>query len=258
MIGWKILTKSVGQIYYNFKSAVKISGAISLLGFALTATLFYFLTGDFITQLSTIEPTGRGNLKEGYWSALALTGFIHIFGATWIAVSWHRFLLLGEINPSFLPALKGRHILSYIWRTFIIFLLIVLAMIIPVIIIAALSYAGFLPRGFIATGVPILSGIIAYVVLLRLSLVLPAVALDKPFSSSVSWKATKPVFGGIVFVSVVIIAISKLLDFITVFSANSIIAGHIWSFLSGWVMLMFSVSILTTLYGHLIEGRSLD
>ena len=31
----------------------------------------------------------------------------------------------------------------------------------------------------------------------------------------------------------------------------------LWQFVTGWLVMMVSVSILTTLYGHYIEGRPL-
>jgi len=91
---------------------------------------------------------------------------------------------------------------------------------------------------------------------LRWSLVLPGTAVGKPTGVGESWRQTAPLSGTIVGTSVLLMAINLLVGFVALpFGASPI--GTLLSLAGNWFTLMVGLSVLTTLYGHIVEGRTL-
>ena len=95
------------------------------------------------------------------------------------------------------------------------------------------------------------------VLFLRIGPILPANAIGRPLRVGEAWKRTKPSRALILR----LIAVICLAD-VSLFSLNWILErigpGTIpISFAVGWLTSMFYLTLLATLYGHLIEGRPL-
>ena len=108
----------------------------------------------------------------------------------------------------------------------------------------------------------IVVGLLVYVpmivIVYRLSVVLPAAALEESLGIGGAWERTKGTTG-----TIIVLAIVSALGFIVIglpvlfiFNPGSVPA-IIWSFFTDWVAIMVGVSILTTLYGHYVEERPL-
>ena len=95
-------------------------------------------------------------------------------------------------------------------------------------------------------------------VAVRIGLILPAAALGEKMRIAESWQATKPVSTDIL-VPIVIIAIS-----ITVLSGaveaifGSTLVGLVLVAGVYWIQILLNLSLMTTVYGMQIEGRSLS
>jgi hypothetical protein len=96
-------------------------------------------------------------------------------------------------------------------------------------------------------------------VALRISLILPAAALSARMSIPDSWEATRTVAASLWGVALILAGLNLVLYLIAglllpgQFGASFVIRTMFFA-LEGLIF----ISILTTLYGHLVEGRSLD
>ncbi len=261
MLGWEIFKKSITQIFYNFADAIKLTGLLWLALQGSAIILAYFMIGKF--SLNQYDYDGTGDIPENfgaYFLAIAIILILYSIVAPWIAVLWHRFMLLNEQSNSNIPSWKGGLIWKYLLKsikvTLILFLIIV-------------------PLGLIAGVIAGMSGSLAFFELygtfffiliatyffLRIGLVLPAVALGGNMTIKESWKKTKTVNGGIFIASILLTIFSSIMQFYAFFPNANILQNQfimpILDFFTGWIGLMLGISILTTLYGHLVDGREL-
>lgn len=240
-MGWKILTHSIGLLFRNWRDAIRISSPlIVLLGLAVA------LYGkSFFTDTQVITP-GEGALS----SALAVCGL-------WVAVAWHRYVLTEEDSGGWIPAFHGLRILSYLWRAVIIGA--VLGLVVAIIVVVA---------GLIVAGLPVLAPLMMVVMFVitvgifwafyRFSPVLPAAALGKPMKMKDGWAATQPYSLSILATMffALLLAVAAALAAASL-SFVPIVGVIVMAFLN-WVYAIVGISILTTIYGISVDGRTLD
>lgn len=105
---------------------------------------------------------------------------------TLFAVSWHRLILLGPQQAMSAPILRwGNRETTYLWRSIVLLIGILLAMAIPfsfALAIAQRSAAGHLVMALVSLA--------ALFIMLRFSLVLPAGAVDARYGFAQSWADT--------------------------------------------------------------------
>lgn len=192
---------------------------------------------------------------------------IGVIGWMAFAIIWHRYALLeGDarhhlMRPtasifgqyfkaalvvgviSFFAALPGGFIVGFVLA-----------------ILANMSFGTvFLPiTTIVAAAMALAFGAFIGWVVLRFSLILPAAATEQKLSYSDSWQATKTVSLDILWTAILV----SILNFV----AESIATGLavvLPGFAIGFVILQVAIqsliyiSVLSTLYGHLIQGRSL-
>ena len=73
-----------------------------------------------------------------------------------------------------------------------------------------------------------------------------------------AWAATKGQWGTFIVLGIIVAVASFVSEQITSLLAGNDILVVIWSIVYGWVSGKVGISVLTTLYGHYIEGRSLQ
>lgn len=172
---------------------------------------------------------------------------------SWAAVGWHRFVLLGENPGRLLANINKTYVMSYIWAGFRVFGGI-LVMLIPLMILA-LSFN--LSGNTVAIVViPNIVMFILVVLVLRISLVLPAVAVGRRMSLRQSWTATKGYFSVLIGVSLTIILLDFLANLFSGYVGDASLV-FVLNLLFGWLQFAFGLSILTTLYGVCVDKRTL-
>jgi len=261
----QIVRHAILMVLNNWQNALKASLGPIAIGVALALGLALLLQVDLSLILSRepiftdtggpvaqqLPPNAGGLALFGVLAAL-----ISLFILAWVAVAWHRFILLEEY-PDTLPQLSGKPVLPYIGKS--VWLAVVLIVVfIPIALLASLAL------GPVALASPFLGGLIAAIVLglvfgyfwLRWALVLPSAAVSEGMTLSQSWAATKPLSGTIWTVSVLVIVLNFVLGLIALPFGQSFIA-LIVDMVINWFTLMVGLSVLTTLYGHLVEGRPL-
>ncbi|MFK7876794.1 MAG: hypothetical protein AB8B71_13605, partial [Paracoccaceae bacterium] len=187
--------------------------------------------------------------------APALLGVL-IFGVGFsvMAVLWHRHVLLDDRTVASRP--QAYVITGYIGRLILLSLMSIL-LFVPVLLVnqgAAMLHLWVLP--LVAQ-----VGVIAVrVIMLRFSLILPAISIGTRLSMAQSWQATAPMTVPILWVTVILSLANSILGWLIAFALN---AAPL--FLMGGVNLglalvstLVGVSVMTTLYGVLIEERGLN
>lgn len=253
MLGYRIFVHAVRMVFGNFKELLRIALVPLLIAAVLFgATLFMGLPWEMMEQgEQDIAPEEIGSFM------LVLIASLLIFSVTffWIAVSWHRFILLEEVPDGWVPVFRKDRIAAYFWRF---------------VLIALLGMALFLPASFILLGflqaVPLIGyvllaagSVVLLVVITRLSITLPAAALGKPIGFGDAWQRTKG-SGMTISVMLVVSSVFQLLVQLVVFLFSFIpVVGFIVAlFLGSFVTPMINLSILTTLYGYFVEKRALN
>gem|GEM_PF-2693784 len=176
----------------------------------------------------------------------------------WIIVGWHRFILLGEIPRGYLPNWHGARNMSY----FVKALLIALLMVLPILLYATLMGLLFGPEG-LHSSEPALSVLFTFIfsvaisyVSLRLSMVLPAVAIGNNMAFKESWRITESASLSMLNVSLVLSALYLIPMFLEQCFSGHLIPA-VMAIIINSVVTFFSISILTTYYGMLVEAREL-
>lgn len=255
-MSWQIFVHSVRQVFGNMEGALRVSAVLTIVQIIITLTLGRAMLMD-PTALQTQMVDGRFS-----WPSYMTTMIILLLLGLWIAVGWHRYVLTSE-QPAFVPRLHLDRVMGYFGKSILIGLLVLpVALVFGMIVGFAL---GPLFQGQIMAQ-PVIAGqiftLLVYVpvgtVAMRLSAALPGVALEPGVSVFAGWRATAGHTGTILGVVVISVVGWLLLTLpaLTLFAPFSLPA-MIWQFGTQWVQVMVGVSILTTLYGHYVEGRPL-
>lgn len=255
MQGWNIFTHSVRMIFGNLNAAFRVSLVLYLV--KVCAGIYF--TSKF--GRAVMAPQSAGELPsfpEGFWPATTVLTVISLVTGLWIAVSWHRYVLLEENSGTALPPFAGNRIWDYFWTSVLLGIVVGFAAIIPAVI------ASIIISGLVGAGNPILAQLLmiiligtpAMYVFYRLCLVLPAAALGQPKKLKESWADTKPASDAIWQLVVVGIVASVLIEIPSYLNSDpSSVVNMIYTYVLGWVAMMVGISVLTTLYGIYVEGR---
>ena len=179
-----------------------------------------------------------------------------VYVTLWTVVAWHRFVLLEEAPTGWLPRLSKKHMASYFVAGLKIFLVSFLIGI-PVGFVLGFfgQLLGSLNGRLVQFGLMFIVAVLAY----RWVAILPAAAIGQPIGMKNAYEATKGATGAIILVlaisfglgfaaELVVTAVSKVLPIIGV--ALDLVAASIIG--------LINVSVLTTFYGHYVEGRPID
>lgn len=248
MKSWSIFAHSFGMVLRNLKQAMQIGLVPVMSAFlGVFAALSYFGVSFSVLQ----DEQALGLLMSNTWMVfIALWVFVMIM-MLWIVTSWHRFVLLEEYPQGWVPPFRFDRILSYIGHAILLGILMMIAMIPAAIVMLGLSSAS-----------PIFGGIFAVVLvfaavagLYRLFPMLPAAAIGKPLKIKEAWEATTGETWTIVGLIFIGFLFQLALNIVAALFGMVPVIGPIFVYVVLLVMSLVNVSILTTLYGHYIEGR---
>jgi len=253
MKGWSIFAHSVGMVTRNLSEALKIAVVPVLIGFAAIVALAS-MTGLSFGSMS--DPAAMDKMmRDGGMGALfipiILFAVVLIIVELWIFVSWHRFILLEEYPTGWIPEFHFDRIMAYLGRG-----LLIGAIMVAMWILVGLAAAVLGPLGaVIAVAAVFFSVVLVY----RLVAMLPAAAIGKSLTVSQAWEATKGSTGTIIVLVIVIVVAQFLLQVVTGLSMMIFAPlGILFQVFVTLVMSLVNVSILTTFYGHYVEGREID
>lgn len=253
MKGLEILLHSIRQVTANLDGALKVSA----LPYAIQVVAGLLLArgaGDMAMGM----PSGRMGFGIGIGGLLAL--IVTLVTSLWIAVAWHRYILLSEKPAGYVPPFNKDRILAYFLRALVYGLALILAGLILGMIMGAIL-TPLAARGNIVLFM-ILMGVLVYmpivILAFRLTAALPASALGTETDVMAGWRATEGATADIAVLAALMVGLSLLFGLIDnlVFS-NVWLLSFLWGVVVGWLLMMVGISILTTLYGHYVEKRPL-
>lgn len=255
MFGIDIFVHAVKMVLNNLPSALRISGALMAVQFLV---IFGLGAGVVLTGADLENPAAAAAYPFGR----ALIGMVvMVVTGLWIAVAWHRFILLEESPTGPVPAFNGAAIGSYIVAG-IIFALILIVVAIPVSMLAGLLLAPTLVAGGGEPG--LLAGLVLIALVYlpvawvgyRISPILPSAAMGKRMPLKEAWYATGTSGAAFVVLTLVSVFAGYLLNAPAAVLPG--VLGQVWAFLANWITVLVGASILTTIYGHYVEGRQLN
>ncbi|WP_170334270.1 hypothetical protein [Ruegeria arenilitoris] len=254
MLGWQIFVHSVRMVFGNLKQVLQITFGPALIGTVLVVLLF-MVSGIPLEALESdangLPPgTSTGGVLLFVFGLFAVI-FITMF---WIAVSWHRFILLEEYPTGIFPTFRFDRILAYFGRALLLGLMIGLAWI-P----GGMLFGGLLQSS--PVGAVVL--VAAYMIFLsvcfyRLAIILPAAAIGKPIKLGAAWTGTAGAGWSILVLLIVALLFQVLVQLIfTVLAVIPVLGILLTVFFGILVLPMINVSLFTTMYGVFIEKREL-
>lgn len=255
VLGWQIFIHALHMVFGNFREALRIVVGPSLLALVLVA-LFLVLAGSIADEV--------GDNADGMVRQVTTTGdvletifFVVLnFSVTiWIAVAWHRFILFEEYPSGFFPAFFPDRALAYLVTGFLLGLvlagILLLGVFLPLQILA-----GSLGYGLLVVAIPV--AIFAALVFIRLSVMLPAVAVGRPLSLPEAWHITSGFTGAFFTLLIVSMGFQVLVQIVLLVFAFVPVLQVILSIVIGTILVpLINISILTTLYGVFAEKRDL-
>jgi hypothetical protein len=253
-MGWMIISHSFGLVFRNFGSALRVSVVPILLAIAV---IYLTALAVGMTPARIVMTLALGRMMN----SLILFG-LFVFAvisvmAAWIAVAWHRFVLLEEY-PGLVPAASPQIIGQYIGKTLILGAILFLASFIFGLV-GGFVFAIFgLTESFLAGfAFGVINAFVMITVWFRLALILPAAAIGSRMTLSDSRVATAGLANDILVATAILIGLSIAANFITGLFPVFGLMFLMLTFATAWVFMLVGMSILTTLYGHLIEKRPL-
>ena len=260
-MAWQIVKHAFQMIFNNFGQAVRVSLVPSVLLIAAWAVLLA-VSGVPMAAFG-------GNPEAADFSNVSLLSLLLIFAglaftmfvAGWVAVAWHRFILLEEYS-GFVPATSGRPIWGYVGKSLLLGLIITLAAIPLSFIVGFLAAGSLTVAGQIPTPVAIIAGLALGAIIgflwFRLAICLPAKAIGDDMTFGQAWAASARLSGTIFGMTLIIVALNIGAGVIlgALFGGVPVISV-VLEIAINWLSTMVGISVLTTLYGHLVEGRPL-
>ena len=253
----QILNHALLQVAGNARQVLRIVA----LPLALGAVLLVLT----MPLIRSVAAWGPGWLRI----AILLLILVMLLLTVWVAVNFHRMVLLGE-TFGWRPPVHRRETLAYILQSLpLLVLLVLLGLILGFLgmaLLRALAAEGAPPRGLVML-VQLVSGLITAAVTLRLMAMLPAVAIGETISGAfAAMRGSWPTLFGLaaitLFLQLVAEALVRLVAGAMVGEGGQLAAGARLVVLLVQLLLqgglgVLGISILTTLYGHYIQGRPL-
>ncbi|MBO9473219.1 hypothetical protein J7413_06670 [Shimia sp. R10_1] len=249
MQGWKLFKHAIGMIVRNWREAARIFLVLSLIGVVVLG-LFVAL---MFTSMSHAGMAATPQLTRilMFLGVFVVTALL----ATWCVVAWHRFVMLEEMPQGWIPPFHKAQIFAY-WGQIFKLSLAALLVVAPagfvlMLIVKASPVLGVL------IGIP--AYFIAVLALMRLSVTLPAAAVGKPVTFSQAFEATTKSWGALLLMILLLAGLQILTQ-----SAAAGLAlvspplSVVLNLATTIFVSLLNISILTTLYGHYVEGRSID
>ena len=253
-----ILAHALRMLIFDTKTTLRVvlPALIVVMGCSLAIAV---LAPEMIAYMQEAPETPVPFALQTVFSFLAF-GLIGLMGYALMAILWHRHVLLnGAENPEDLRP-DGHIFLNYIWRAIVVGIAQMVAAV-PITVLIGVIGSALLqnnPTDLLAMPLGLASNIIFVWIAMRLSVVLPSAAIGRSMSMRDSWQATRPVSAPLWGVAVLLSGLNICVYMISAIALPE--AGTISAMAVTFIYILqglIFVSILTTLYGHLVEGRSL-
>jgi len=203
----------------------------------------------------------RGSMPGGLFVALVFIFFfiLALVATASIAVAWHRYILLDEGGSTKFNLRFDGTVWRYVGNAMAITIGAMIAFAVPATLLLMISEYMFV---VIIPGIILLSPF-----MYRLFIKLPAIALERrDFSFYDAYEASAGNYWQLVGLAVtyalISIALNLLIGIVSfvglLFGPFAVVVQVIGTAAAQWIGIIFGISLLTTLYGFFVEGRSFD
>lgn len=262
-MSWQLVKHAILMVFNNLGDAVRVSLGPFAIGLFAIGIVVMITGADsevaaLMEALSLEDEELAAEAIDGVSGqsilSIVLAALIYCLVLCWVAVAWHRFILLEEF-PGFLPTLPIDRVFAYFGRAAIV--LIACGIVVALGSMLVITIFGGLASG-ISVFLVFAIGVFAAILVYRFLLSLPSVAVGEPISLGAAWEVSRGQSGTILFMLLILAGINGVAQL----ALNTIILispllGFAFSIVIAWLSMIIGVSILTTLYGHLVEGRDL-
>ncbi|MCF1481552.1 hypothetical protein FS800_05175 [Agrobacterium vitis] len=238
---WKLFKHALKLTFNNWFAAIKITAPFIAIALSLKALTIGY--AGFVTVENDAILRAMLIVSELY-------GFVSYL---WIAVAWHRFILIDEY-PRLMPRFHGARTVSYFLKGLLIGLLVIMVAI-PIVLFNLIARdIRFLDLFFILLSFVATFGLITMAT--RLSTLLPSAALGTSMTIREAWDATRAENLACLGVALMLYVIAvPVLVTTYLLRDGPIVLSILWETISSAFLMMISLSVITTLYGHYIEKR---
>jgi hypothetical protein len=251
MKGWQIFVHSLRLVLNNIRPALQVS-ALLYLPQVLLQVMSY--RNPQLAGPGPMAEPGAGPADPGLYGTYLLLGLLSLVASLWIAVAWHRYVLEEEYPRGYLPRWHGASMLGYLGRSILLGLIVLFAM----------AIAG-IPVGLVGAAAPGLVGVLVFGLIglagylfFRLGVMLPAAAIGERMSLSEAWSATRDDDGAVVVLALLVIGGSVIVQLPSLVGGQGSFVDLVYQVVTGWFATLIGISVLTTLYGHYVQGRPID
>lgn len=245
MKAWQIFTHSLRQVFGNMGAAVRVS-LVPFLGLIVVAIVLG--GGMMMSMMGRMEQGMEGGMGGGGVVLALLMVVIYVAVFTMIAVNWHRYVLLNE-PVGWLPQVRMDRILAYFGTALLVGIITFVVATVIVLVAGALGAIGWL------IGIPLF--VVVFALSLRLSTALPGAALGQGGGLSGSMAATTGATGTLIALTLIYFGASILVGIVVGLLSMIPLLGVLINLGFQWIAMLVGLSILTTLYGHYVEKRTL-
>ncbi len=252
MKAWSIFTHSFEMVLRNYREALKIGLVPLTIGSLGIVVFFTVFELDFETffddeqlDLFMQDHPGRG------FGALGLSTLSILATNMWVVVNWHRYVLLEEQPQGWLPRFRADRMLAYFGRIILLSILVSTSY-----VVAFIAFA--MTRDLIVAAILFLITTVCWMfAFYRLLPILPAAAIGKRLKLGAAWRATKGTTFT-VFALGIILVIFNIGSMSMAMGLGIVpILGLVLTLLAVFAIWLVNISVLTTFYGHYVEGRQI-
>ena len=189
--------------------------------------------------------------------AQMLSGLAQLAISLWIAVAWHRHILLEETPGAALPRLDGGALGRYAIAA------LILTVILVTVAVPFVFLTGLLVVPFMLGGAPVAGVVVGFIAIwlpvtyvsLRLAPILVSAAVGQRMAVREAWYATGTGGGALLGLSMIGAAAGLLVSLPGMLGTGPLAMAL--GVVGNWLVLMVGTSLLTTIHGHYVQGRDL-
>lgn len=254
----KLFSHAFYMLWNNLGNAARVS-IVPFISLFVAVLLLAAVTGGLLFATGDLErmfemqmgPSGPGILII----AISVIVFIviELFAIAWAMVGWHRFVLLEDQPISMFPKWNANENKAYVQHLLRIIAVLIVAYI--VIAIVAVAIVALTAGIGLLLFIPLLPFLLAC--FLRISLGLPSRAIGQKLKITEGLAATENMGASLYWFACLFILFGIAIGIVGTLVSLIPILGVIAYMVLQWFNMMFNASVITTLYGHAIEGREL-
>ncbi|MEM1373490.1 MAG: hypothetical protein AAGF78_03800 [Pseudomonadota bacterium] len=271
-MAFSMMSHAVRMLWANLGHAARVSVVPLLLMylFIIVALTFYVMTDEsivaFVEEYARIGGLDPSNPPPeitapelpGLTVMMVFMGILFFFIVmafmAWVAIAWHRFILLEEYPEGWFPAFRWDEIVEYVWKLVLLSFVYGLVALIPILTFAIIGTG--MGTG---AGIAVLSVILLFPIFMwlsfRLSIVLPSAAVSRRMALGEAWRVTEPHSGTIFWFGVIYLGVTIGIQIVVAIFGFVPILGALASLFGSWFTTILGFSALTTVYGVAVEGR---